>query len=79
MSVVKLATNKPLPRPLLPCSVIRSRRRYMPLMGQDGSSGGGAGSGCTSPRPVGGDGGGEAVAKPKGEERKMSLSSGRVQ
>jgi hypothetical protein len=39
VSVVKIATVWILPRPLFPCSVIKSRRRYIPLIGQDGSSG----------------------------------------
>lgn len=49
MSVVYNATKRLLPRPLLPCSVIKSRSRNIPFTGQDGSSGGEAGSVITAP------------------------------
>ena len=78
MNVVQSATIKQLPRPLLPCSVIKSRSRYMPFMGQDGSSGGGAGP-VVTPLVSAVDDREEAVADINGEEKTMSLPSGKVQ
>lgn len=78
MSVVHSATMKLLPRPLLPCSVIKSRRRYMPFMGQDGSSGGGAGPVVAITAVSAVDDCEESV-NVNGEERAMSLPSGKVQ
>ena len=44
MSLVEFSMKKQLPRSVVPCSVIKSRRRYIPFTGQDGSLAGGAGS-----------------------------------